>query len=784
SARSSPARASKVAAAATVKGKGRAKARLSLEQEVDRVLKLRKTKLTDPFPTVAELVAHLVQFTSAQPNAKRCLEGCRIVFVNTEHWSSAPSTSAKLTRNPMDEGLRLCLTVAIRHGATLIPPEEFVAPDPSVSPDQLDPDQAEAEGWTTHIVPYVLSQQRLPTYDQILACLGPDEGGISREQLGPFVKVVKYKWVASCVEKRAKVPETMYLLGGDFRQHAPPLTEQQKRAVKERAQRMEVQAKQAEQARVAKTKLRARAGKDALEAEDSGSDHGSNGGGEDEVEVVSPLGSQDWPEGEKPPAGYFAHQTASPLGAAPDKHDTTRPGEQVGGGGSGGGVAVEAGEDEPEGQAVAAGARFKSIPGLEQEVQFLNTYGQEVMDDVLEETPRTAALFELDGMCILDDDYDGDRDTGEGTDESFDDEEPAKKKAKRSVWACDDPEGSVASRNGPNENIAMVLEMMADLASSTTEKQQFRQRSYKKIAGMVRKMREIPKEVRHKDLCAVHGIGKKTASKIIEIARTGTHRRLQCLTETERIARELSGVYGIGKAIAEKAAKAGAKSVADLKRDPHKYGLSAATIKGLEHYDDLCERIPRAEVTELYESIKGLSDKIDPKVQIECMGSYRRGAKSSGDIDLLVTRDTTSSTGKTHAGHIAKLWRAMERAGIAVSTLSEPDQWHGLAAKVNGLCRLPDRADAKVRRIDILGVPWEEMPAALIYFTGDDHFNRSIRLKARKHGYRLNQRGLYENVSRDRKGEKLTEGTLVLGIRTERDIFKKLCVPWREPTLR
>ncbi|TKA57438.1 hypothetical protein B0A53_00667 [Rhodotorula sp. CCFEE 5036] len=795
SARSSPSRASKVAAATRVKGKGRAKARLSLEQAVDQVIKLRKSKLTDPFPTVADLVTHLVQFTSAQPNAKRCLQGCRIVFVNTEHWSSAPSTSAKLPRNSMDEGLRLCLTVAIRHGATLIPPEEFVAPDPSVSPDQLDPDQAEAEGWTTHIVPYVLSRQRLPTYDQILACLGPNEGGISREELGPFVKVVKYDWVASCVDKRAKVPETMYLLGGDFREHAPPLTEQQKRDVKERAQRMKEQAKQVEQderARVAKKKLRARAGKDALESEDSGSDRGSNAGGEDEAEVVSPLGSQDWPEGEKPPPGYFDHQTASNFGAsdsseaaAAGKHGATRPGEQVGGGG---GSADPA--DEP-----ASGARYKSIPGLEQEVQFLNTYGQQMMDDVLEETPRTAALFELDGMCILDDDYDDDRATDEGTDESFDDEEPAKKKAKvwenplagkkkRSVWACDDPEGSVARRNGPNENIAVILEMMADLASSTTEKQQFRQRSYKKIAGMVRKMREIPKEVRHKDLCAVNGIGDKTASKIIEIARTGTHRRLQCLTETELIARELSGVYGIGKAIAEKAAKAGAKSVADLKRDPHKYGLSAATIKGLEHYDDLCERIPRAEVTELYESIKRLSEKIDPKVQIECMGSYRRGAKDSGDIDLLVTRERTSSNSKTHASHIAKLWRAMERAGIAVATLSESDQWHGLDAKVNGLCRLPDRAGAKVRRIDILGVPWEEMPAALIYFTGDDHFNRSIRLKARKHRYRLNQRGLYENVSRDRKGEKLTEGTLVPGIRTERDIFKKLCVPWREPTLR
>jgi len=39
---------------------------------------------------------------------------------------------------------------------------------------------------------------------------------------------------------------------------------------------------------------------------------------------------------------------------------------------------------------------------------------------------------------------------------------------------------------------------------------------------------------------------------------------------------------------------------------------------------------------------------IDPKLQVDCMGSYRRGADSSGDIDLLVTRDP--SDGKTHEG--------------------------------------------------------------------------------------------------------------------------------------
>ncbi|KWU42153.1 hypothetical protein RHOSPDRAFT_27126 [Rhodotorula sp. JG-1b] len=263
SAKSSPARTSKVAGpAATAKGRGRSSARISLEQAVEKVLKLKKTKLTDPFPTVADLVAHLVQFTSAQPNAKRCLKGCRIVFVNTEHWSSAPSTSAKLTRNPMDEGLRTA-----RRSSR---PEEFVAPDPSVSPDQLDPDQAEAKGWTTHIVPYVLSQQRLPTYDQILACLGPDEGGISREQLGPFVKVVKYPWVASCIEKRVRADEKPYLIQGDYRRSflANMTPEQLRRIVEDHKARERAQAEKDEAALQVRRDIRARAGKDALEAYD------------------------------------------------------------------------------------------------------------------------------------------------------------------------------------------------------------------------------------------------------------------------------------------------------------------------------------------------------------------------------------------------------------------------------------------------------------------------------------------------------------------------------------
>lgn len=108
------------------------------------------------------------------------------------------------------------------------------------------------------------------------------------------------------------------------------------------------------------------------------------------------------------------------------------------------------------------------------------------------------------------------------------------------------------------------------------------------------------------------------------------------------------------------------------------------------------------------------------------MGSYRRGAADSGDIDLLVTREPSGSSThpKTHAGHIQKLWCKMQQDGTAIDVLSRPEDWKALDAKILGLCRLPGRPEAKVRRIDILGVPWSELGAALIYFTGDDYFNR------------------------------------------------------------
>lgn len=128
-------------------------------------------------------------------------------------------------------------------------------------------------------------------------------------------------------------------------------------------------------------------------------------------------------------------------------------------------------------------------------------------------------------------------------------------------------------------------------------------------------------------------------------------------------------------------------------------------------------------------------------------------------------------------------------------TLTNPEDWTSLDAKWNGLLL---GENSKMRRIDILGesillvsvscahnlyhdigVPYDELGAALIYFTGNDIFNRSLRLKARHMGLSLNQRGLFKDVIRDRKtGVKLTAGERVAS-RTEQEIFEKLGTKWR-----
>ena len=274
---------------------------------------------------------------------------------------------------------------------------------------------------------------------------------------------------------------------------------------------------------------------------------------------------------------------------------------------------------------------------------------------------------------------------------------------------------------------------------------------------------------------AINQIGERLADKIEEIVTTNKLRRLdnEKSDPIAQVMRLFMGIYGVGLSVASKWVAQGHRTLEDIGT---KADLTPAQRVGLEHYDDFKARIPRAEVAEHARIVEDTLRKFDPKLEVIIGGSYRRGTADSGDIDCLITKehaDIEHIRNMVMESVVPFLTRIGFLKAALATTHSHKDgsKWHGASA-------LPG---SKVwRRIDLLFVPWDELGAALIYFTGNDLFNRSIRLLASKHNMRLNQHGLYADVMRGRNRERITEGKL-LESQSEQKIFEILGVIWRPP---
>lgn len=171
-----------------------------------------------------------------------------------------------------------------------------------------------------------------------------------------------------------------------------------------------------------------------------------------------------------------------------------------------------------------------------------------------------------------------------------------------------------------------------------------------------------------------------------------------------------------GKAQANDLYTRGARTIADLAAPGNPYNLTSGQMTGVELYDDLNTRIPRAECKEIFEQVKVQAKRVDPRIWIEIMGSYRRGQENSGDVDILITRNTED--GRTHVGALKGLigrlvdggiithqvgsgrrgWREQSGGGCPEGwsqcwaltiQLSLPSDWNELEAKWMGVCKLP-----------------------------------------------------------------------------------------------
>jgi DNA polymerase/3'-5' exonuclease PolX len=261
------------------------------------------------------------------------------------------------------------------------------------------------------------------------------------------------------------------------------------------------------------------------------------------------------------------------------------------------------------------------------------------------------------------------------------------------------------------------------------DKQPFKAKAYQKVIAQLQAGSGASANQIHswEDLKNIQGIGEKIRTKIDEIFATGVLASAERTKASGTLSalEAFQGIYGVGPAKASALVKAGIKTIADLRSaaDADPSILNTNQTLGLRYYEDLLERIPRAEM----DTHAALLSKACPSsLTMDIVGSYRRGAASSGDIDVLLKADT-----KVSASAFKKMVENIKAAYPIVEILALGPK------KCMAIIKLGPTATA--RRLDLLLTPAAEYAYALFYFTGSDKFNVAVRSHALTLGYSLNE---------------------------------------------
>lgn len=305
---------------------------------------------------------------------------------------------------------------------------------------------------------------------------------------------------------------------------------------------------------------------------------------------------------------------------------------------------------------------------------------------------------------------------------------------------------------------ALTVLRKRDLAA----KQPFKARAYNKVIEELR-ISTIKIE-KLEDMDTIPGVGEKIRNKVKEILETGGLAAAEAAKEAMSSLDTLMGVYGIGTVKAKELIASGIKSIAELRAEFVKNPalLNDKQQVGLRYYEDIQKRIPRKEMVK-HEKL--LLDALDPTMSGIIVGSYRRGQESSGDIDMLITLDDDADQKLVFGTFVCRL----QKMGYITEVLAEGE------TKCLSIVRLKPGSDA--RRLDLLVVPKEQFPFALLYFTGSGDFNVAFRKHALKLGYTLNEHIM-------KPTGKVPDAPPVPKMRFEAEIFAFLGLKYKEPNQR
>lgn len=317
----------------------------------------------------------------------------------------------------------------------------------------------------------------------------------------------------------------------------------------------------------------------------------------------------------------------------------------------------------------------------------------------------------------------------------------------------------------------------------------FRINSLRKIISIISKLNFAIKS--SDQVKQIPGIGKGTIQRIEEILKTGALAELKSYDKIikktsirSNAIEDLMNVVGIGKVMASTLVdEYNIKSASELKKlvDSNKNIPQIINDKiklGLKYFGKFEGSIPRAEIDKIYDYLQDLTDKFNPNMFITICGSYRRELPTSSDIDvLLVHMDliTNEDIIKYNANLsnqqnlLSEFVSYLRNRKILLDDITDKN----IKTKYMGFAQFNQLKLNKIRRIDIRLIPMVSYWPALLYFTGSYDLNQTMRAKAKKLGYKLNEYGLYD----------LRTDEMIV-VTSEQEIFEKLEINYIQPNQR
>jgi DNA polymerase (family 10) len=326
-----------------------------------------------------------------------------------------------------------------------------------------------------------------------------------------------------------------------------------------------------------------------------------------------------------------------------------------------------------------------------------------------------------------------------------------------------------------NAQIAKSFELLADLLEFQGANP-FRVRAYRNAARAVGDFPEplaaIVCNARSR-LMEIQGIGEDLAAKICTLVESGSLPMLEELkSQVPESVLALVRIPGVGPKKAAALSKAlNIQSLADLKaaceggkvRDLKGFGAKTEQLilQGMAIAEQGDKRIYWAEANEVVQLLRNYLQKCPDIERLEFAGSYRRGKETVGDIDILV---------------VAK------DAGAVMDCFAAAPSIDQVLAR--GDTKMSIRLYTGLQ-VDLRVVPAESFGAALQYFTGSKEHNVILRGRAKDHGLKINEYGVFRVIDergKDERGkdekEKRIAGT------TEAEVYQTLGLPVFPPELR